>query len=98
MLTTLYFVGSKEPSDLLPRRYSGEHAPSRILPLVSRWLGPCARKQREAASISDPTEGRAKGLSERSDGLPSQFSVVSLPSAEIPLHSSAGTKDINYLV
>jgi hypothetical protein len=56
------------------------------------------QKIREAASISDPTEGRAKGLSERSDGLPSQFSGVSLHNAEIPLHFSAGTKHINYLV
>lgn len=38
------FCWVQRASDLLPRRYSGVHTRLRLLPLVSRWLGPCAKR------------------------------------------------------
>lgn len=84
MLTTLYFVGSKEPSDLLPRRYSGKYTPLRMLPLVSRWLGPGARKQeRQLLPQTQQKEGQKDFQNDEMDCLVSSveylFTLLKFP-------------------
>lgn len=48
------------------------------------------QETRHVAAISDAAEGRAKGLLESSDGLPSQFTGLALYIAQILLDFSAG--------
>lgn len=57
---------------------------------------PMCQEEGEVVVVSDSTEGRAKGLLECSDGLPSQFSGVSLHISKILLDFPAVKKNPKY--